>query len=149
MKTSHNKNIFIEGAITPSFIADSIQKHSSKTNIGAHQIFLGQVRADMHTQGEITAIEYTAYHPMANAIAHQIREDAFAKFNLTCMHIYHSLQTVASGQVCLFVFTSSPHRSDAMSACNYIVERIKAELPVWGKELFANNNYIWKQNNPL
>jgi molybdopterin synthase catalytic subunit len=33
------KNIFVEGAIAPSFIADSITKHAIKTNIGAHNIF--------------------------------------------------------------------------------------------------------------
>ena len=41
------KNIFTQGAIAPAFIADSIAKHSSKTNIGGHSIFLGQVRADV------------------------------------------------------------------------------------------------------
>jgi molybdopterin synthase catalytic subunit len=38
------KNIFVEGAISPEFIAESISKHSTKKNIGAHSIFLGQVR---------------------------------------------------------------------------------------------------------
>ena len=40
------KNIFVEGAITPEKIAKSIAAHQSKTGIGAHDIFLGQVRAD-------------------------------------------------------------------------------------------------------
>jgi molybdopterin synthase catalytic subunit len=40
------KNIFVQGPIAASFIADSIEKHKSKTNIGGHSIFLGQVRAD-------------------------------------------------------------------------------------------------------
>ena len=40
------KNIFQEGPISSDFIANSIAKHQSKTSIGAHSIFLGQVRAD-------------------------------------------------------------------------------------------------------
>ncbi|MBL7927326.1 MAG: molybdenum cofactor biosynthesis protein MoaE [Bacteroidia bacterium] len=146
MAPNKPKNIFINGPITPAFIAESIQKHSSKKSIGAHQLFLGQVRADVLPQGAITGIEYSAYETMALNIAYQISEDAFAKFNLTCMHIYHSLQTVEAGQICLFVFTSSSHRFDAVNACSYVVERIKAELPIWGKELFADNTYIWKKN---
>ena len=39
------KNIFIEGAISPTKIAESIGHHQSKTKIGTHNIFLGQVRA--------------------------------------------------------------------------------------------------------
>ena len=50
MSNKTPKNIFIQGAITTAFIAHSIQKHSSKTDIGAHSIFLGQVRKDLIEQ---------------------------------------------------------------------------------------------------
>ena len=46
MKEKKPKNVFVEGAITSEFIASSIAKHQTKTTIGAHNIFLGQVRAD-------------------------------------------------------------------------------------------------------
>lgn len=141
------KNIFIEGPVSASFIADSIQKHSVKTEIGGHSIFLGQVRADQ-IEGKIVAcIEYTAYTDMALEKMHAIREAIFLKFNLTCMHVYHSLGKVGAGEISLFVFTSSPHRKAAIEACEETVERIKAELPVWGKELFTDETYQWKENN--
>jgi molybdopterin synthase catalytic subunit len=44
------------------------------------------------------------------------------------------------------VFTSSKHRRDAIDACNEIVERIKKEVPVWGKEVFEDDTYTWKEN---
>jgi molybdopterin synthase catalytic subunit len=141
------KNIFIEGVITPDFIANSIAKHSSKTNIGAHNIFLGQVRGDIIEGRSVTAIDYTAYEDMALDKMLEIREDLFSKYQLTCMHIYHSLGTVPAGQICLFVFTSSERRKAAINASEELVERIKAELPIWGRELFDNEEYQWKQNN--
>ncbi|MEO7768067.1 MAG: molybdenum cofactor biosynthesis protein MoaE, partial [Ferruginibacter sp.] len=55
------KNIFVEGAIGTPFIGESIGHHSTKTNIGAHSIFLGQVRADTIEGKTVTAIEYTTY----------------------------------------------------------------------------------------
>lgn len=146
MEPKKGKSVFIEGAISVTFITDSIAKHSIKKGIGAHSIFLGQVRNDLIEQQEVIAIEYTAYVDMANDVFHQIREDAFAKFDLTCMHIYHSLGRVEVGEICLFVFTSSKHRQQAMDACNYLVERIKKESPVWGKEIFIDENYQWKAN---
>lgn len=145
--TEKLKNIFVQGPIAATFIAESIQKHSTKTGIGAHSIFLGQVRSDVMDSNEITAIEYTAYEAMALEKMHQIREAVFAKYSLTCMHVYHSLGTVAAGEICLFVFTSSKHRKAAMAACEEVVERIKAELPVWGKEIFKDDRYQWKVNN--
>lgn len=143
---SKYKNIFIEGAISSEKIASSIASHSKKTNIGAHSIFLGQVRADNKESGVVSAIEYSTYDSMALEVAHRIREEAFQKFELTCMHIYHSLGKVKAGEICLFVFTSSKHRKAAVDACTEIVERIKKELPVWGKEIIDENEHEWKVN---
>ena len=146
MEAKKPKNIFVQGAISPSFIADSIQKHAVKTGIGGHSIFLGQVRADVIDGNKVAAIEYTAYEEMALEKMHVIREDIFAKYALTCMHIHHSLGEIKAGDICLFLFTSAPHRKAAIDACSETVERIKAELPIWGKELFDNESYQWKVN---
>lgn len=144
MKEKKLKNIFVQGAIDPKFIGESIAKHQSKTNIGGHSIFLGQVRADEIDGKKIAAIEYTAYGEMALEQMYKIREDIFTKYPLVCMHVYHSLGKVTAGEVCLFVFTSSEHRKSAIDACEETVERIKAELPVWGKELFEDETHQWK-----
>jgi molybdopterin synthase catalytic subunit len=140
------KNIFIDGPISSEKIANSIAAHQSKTNIGAHSIFLGQVRADETNLGAVKAIEYSAYNEMALELAHGIREDIFSKYDLTCMHIYHSLGKVAVGEMCLFVFTSSKRRKAAIDACSELVERIKNELPIWGKEIMDTNQENWKIN---
>lgn len=140
------KNPFVQGAITASFIAEKIQGHQTKTGIGAHSIFLGQVRADLINEKKVAAIEYSAYEEMALEKMHEIREEVFAKYALTCMHVWHSLGKVTAGEICLFVFTSAPHRKVAMDACDELVERIKAELPVWGKELFEDETHQWKKN---
>nr|WP_299170596.1 molybdenum cofactor biosynthesis protein MoaE [uncultured Allomuricauda sp.] len=140
------KNVFVKGPIGPSFIADSIAKHQSKTQIGAHDIFLGQVRADEIEGKTVGAIEYTAYEDMANLKFHEIRENTFSKFDITCMHIYHSLGKVGVGEICLFVFVSSPHRRTAFEALESVVEEIKAQVPVFGKELFEDDSYQWKVN---
>lgn len=139
------KNIFVQGPISSDKIAQSIQNHSTKTNIGAHSIFLGQVRADEKEGNTVTAIEYTAYKEMALQKAFEIREAIFKKYELTCMHIFHSLGEVKTGEICLFVFTSSKHRKMAIDACEELVEQIKKELPVWGKELMENGE-TWKVN---
>lgn len=142
------KNIFIQGAISSEKIAQSIENHSKKTNIGAHSIFLGQVRADEKNGTVVTAIDYTAYEDMALEKAFEIREAIFKKYNLTCMHIYQSLGRINTGEVCLFVFTSSPHRKAAIQACEELVERVKKELPIWGKEIYSNKTETWKTNTP-
>lgn len=146
MKAKKKITLFVEGPITPDFIAGSIAKHQSKTHIGAHDIFLGQVRADTIDGKTVEAIEYSAYEAMAIDKIIEIREAAFAKFDLSCMHIYHSLGTVPVGEICLFVFVSSPHRKEVFKALHQVVEEIKKELPVFGKECFGDDQYSWKVN---
>jgi len=146
MEKKKPKNVFVEGAISSEFIGNSIAKHQTKTSIGAHNIFLGQVRADKIDGKTITAIDYTAYEEMANIKFHEIREATFAKFDLTCMHIYHSLGQVNIGEICLFVFVSSPRRKIVFKALEYVVEAIKANVPVFGKEIFEDQTHQWKQN---
>ena len=146
MAEKKKHTVFVNGPITPDFIANSIAKHSFKTDLGAHDIFLGQVRNDIIDKKIVVAIEYAAYQEMAEELFHEIREAAFAKYNLVCMHIYHSLGVVKAGEVCLFVFVSSKHRKEVFNACQEIVEQIKAMTPIWGKEIFEDDSFAWKEN---
>jgi len=140
------KTVFIQGAIAAEFIAQSIAKHQSKHTIGAHNIFLGQVRADEIDGNVVTAIEYSAYEEMADEAMAVIREKAFAQFDLVCMHIYHSIGVVKAGEICLFVFVSATRRKQVYEATETIVNWIKTEVPIFGKEIFENSSFIWKKN---
>lgn len=141
------KNVFVDGPISPQKIADSISHHQVKTNIGAHDIFLGQVRADEVDGKIVQAIDYTAHEEMANKAFYDIREATFEKFDVTCLHIYHSLGIVNIGELCLFVFTSSAHRKECMDATRFIVEEIKTKVPVFGKIILKDESFLWKENN--
>ena len=147
MTTDKPKKLsFMQGAITAEFIGNSIAKHQSKTTIGAHNIFLGQVRADEIDGKTVAAIEYSAYEEMAEQSFYEIREAAFAKYDLTCMHIYHSLGIVKTGEICLFVFVSAPRRKVVFEAIEFLVEAIKGKTPIFGKEIFEDETYTWKKN---
>lgn len=141
------KNIFVTGPIAPEFIAKSISNHSSKTDIGGHSIFLGQVRKDEIDGKLVSAIQYTAFEELAITKMHEIREAIFSKYPLSCLHVHHSLGDIKAGEICLFVFTSSKHRKPAIESCNELVERIKSELPIWGKEIFTDESHQWKENS--
>lgn len=140
------KTVFLHGPISSEFIGQSIAKHQSKQTIGAHNIFLGQVRADVIEGNIVSAIEYSAYEEMADEAMSLIREKAFAEFDLICMHIYHSLGVVKAGEICLFVFVSATRRNEVYKATEAIVNWIKTDVPIFGKELFENSDFVWKKN---
>lgn len=141
------KDIFVDGPIDPAFVGTSIAKHATRTDIGAHELFLGQVRADAIAGSPVQAIEYTAYRAMALERMTLIREEAFARWpQLTCLHVHHSLGVVKAGELCFMVFASAPHRIAAREAVAWLVDRIKAELPIFGKEVLSDDRHQWKIN---
>lgn len=145
-KTMKKQNVFIEGAISPEFIATSIAKHQSKHSIGAHNIFLGQVRADEIQDVKVTGIDFTAYEEMALEQIASIREKAFKTFNLTCLHVHHSLGKIEAGEVCFFVFVSAKHSKEVYAATEYLVNIIKKKVPIFGKEILEDSSHQWKTN---
>lgn len=139
-----SKNIFVQGAISPEKIAESIARHPN--TIGGHSLFLGQVRADKVRHLNVTAIEYTAYEALALSIFCEIKKELFKQYPLIHICFYHSLGRVKAGKICLLAATAAANRQPATAACNELVERIKKDLPVWGKELFENQQHQWKEN---
>jgi len=137
------KSYFIEGPIKPQFIADQIARHSTKQDIGAHSIFLGQVRADKIDNIKVNKIDYSAYEDMANKEISKIRETAFAKWPLSCLHIYHSNGIVKTGEISLFIFVSAGHRTECLEAVHKIVEDIKHKVPIWKKEIMEDGSAHW------
>jgi molybdopterin synthase catalytic subunit len=146
METKKKHTFFSEGPINPQSITDSIASHARKKNIGAHQIFMGQVRADVIDGKTVSAIEYSAYNEMAEKELERIRENCIVKHSLTCAHVKHSLGKVNTGEICFFVFVSSPHRQAAFNACEEMVNTIKKEVPIFGKEIFEDESHQWKTN---
>jgi molybdopterin synthase catalytic subunit len=56
------------------------------------------------------------------------------------------MNIVKAGEICLFVFVSSKHRQAAFDALTYIVEEVKAKVPIFGKEIFEDDTHQWKKN---
>lgn len=139
-------NIFTQGAISPAQISERIAIHTAQTVVGGYNIFLGQVRADAVGDQRVQAIEYTAYEEMAVAQFEQIFADLFEKYDICHLEVLQSLGQVAVGEICLLVLATAPHRKAATSACLEMVERLKKELPIWGKEIFETEGYQWKVN---
>lgn len=145
-KPPKKRDIFVEGAIVPSFVAESIAKHSTQTAIGGHEIFLGQVRADVVEGRSVVAIDYTAYRDMANEQMIVIREEAFARWPITCLHVHHSQGVIKAGALCFFVFASAAHRQPAREAVAFVTDEVKKRLPIFGKEILSDETHIWKSN---
>jgi molybdopterin synthase catalytic subunit len=80
---------------------------------------------------------------MADKEIDSIRENAFAKWPLSCLHIYHSNGPVKTGEISMFIFASAGHRTECLEAVQQIVEDIKHNVPIWKKEIMEDGSAHW------
>lgn len=130
------KKVFLEGPIPPSFIAESIEKHSSQTRINGHGIYLEQVQEYTKNGQSLLSRRFSIDEEKAEDILYHLREEIFSRFSLTCMHIYQSLGEVRVGAISLFIFTSSEQENVAMEALSELIRRFKAEVPLLIEDIF-------------
>jgi molybdopterin synthase catalytic subunit len=138
-------NYLIKGPISESNIKELLEKAGEMTDCGGHSFFLGQVRADETEGKKVRSIEYSAYTELVDAEADRIIKKVLNEFSdVRAIDIIHSTGIVKAGEISLLVFISAGHRHQAMAACSKTVELIKEKFPVWKKEIFEDDTYIWK-----
>lgn len=108
---------------------------------GAVATFIGQVRNhDPSVEGEVTHLEYSA-HPDATAILERIVTAACPPG--VTLAVTHRIGLLAVGETAIVAAAASPHRAEAFDACRDVVERVKAELPVWKREILSDGSHAW------
>lgn len=130
MEKRKPKPVFVQGPILPEKIASSIASHQSKTDIHEHSIFLGQVQQEEENGNSLQAVDFNVDESSFEDALYNIRESAFEKFNLSCLHMYHSLGEVKVGEIHFFVFTSSPIEKQASEASSYLVDEFKSKIVI-------------------
>ena len=141
-----NKDFLFDGPIRPSTVAEIIQL-ATEHEVGAHSIFIGQVRADTIDDKKVTGIEYSAYREMLVPEMQKIIHIVVEKYNdLKQIHILHSTGLVRTGEISLMVFVACGHRKQSFKAVEEIVELIKEKIPVWKKEVFEDHSHQWPHN---
>jgi molybdopterin converting factor subunit 1 len=102
---------------------------------GAIATFLGTVRARSRGR-DVIALEYEAYEEMAEEVMAEIADDVQRRYDLCKVAITHRLGRVEVGETSVAIAVSAPHRQDALAACADVIEALKAQVPLWKKELY-------------
>ena len=104
---------------------------------GAIATFVGTVRA-LSRGREVIALEYEAYDEMAEEVMSEIAEEVQSRYDLCKVAITHRIGRVEVGEMSVAIGVSAPHRQDALAACADAIEALKARVPLWKKELYAD-----------
>jgi molybdopterin synthase catalytic subunit len=108
---------------------------------GAVVVFQGVVRD--HDEGRpVTALEYEA-HPSAEAVLHEVAKEVAADPAVYAIAVSHRVGPLKIGDVALVAAVSTAHRAAAFAACARLVDEVKARLPVWKRQVFADGTDEW------
>ncbi|HXK09340.1 MAG TPA: molybdenum cofactor biosynthesis protein MoaE [Vicinamibacteria bacterium] len=106
---------------------------------GAVCLFVGVVRNE--NQGRaVVGLEYEAYEEMALALMDEIGRETERLFPVTGVRLVHRLGRLEIGEASVAVAVSSPHRKEAFDACRFAIDTLKAKVPIWKKEHYADGS---------
>lgn len=110
---------------------------------GAYAGFEGWVR-DHHEGRAVVALHYDAYPALAAREGEAVIDEALAKFEVLDARCVHRHGTLAIGELAVWVGVSAAHRGAAFEACRYIIDEVKARVPIWKRESYVDGDAGWK-----
>ena len=104
---------------------------------GALCLFVGVVRNENGGR-PVLRLEYEAYEEMALPLMEEIAAETRRRWPGSEVRIVHRLGPLAIGEASVAVAVSSPHRAEAFAACRHAIDTLKATVPIWKKEFYAD-----------
>ena len=111
---------------------------------GAVATFIGLVRDhDPSVSGEVTHLDYSA-HPDAHRVLERIAlEVTTASAVPVSVAVSHRIGLLGVGEAAIVAAAASAHRAPAFEICRELVERVKAEVPLWKREILSDGTHTW------
>ena len=114
---------------------------------GACASFEGWVRD--HNDGRpVEGLHYEAYVELAQAEGATILDEALRRFDLVDAACVHRTGDLAVGELAVWVGASAAHRDAAFAACRWIIDEVKARVPIWKRERYAGGEADWLHPTP-
>jgi molybdopterin synthase catalytic subunit len=109
---------------------------ATKPRDGALGLFVGVVRNE-NAGRPVLRLDYEAYDEMALPLMEEIAAEAKRRWPITDVRVVHRLGPMEIGEASVAVAVASPHRAEALEACRYVIDTLKATVPIWKKEFYA------------
>lgn len=108
---------------------------------GALVSFCGDVRNN-DADKTVASLTYEV-HPTAQRVIEEITQCITAKHDVLGVAVTHRYGPIPIGETAFAVVVSAVHRAPAFAACEEIVTTVKAELPIWKYQVFADETTEW------
>ena len=121
---------------------EQLRQQLANTAAGGFVTFEGWIRNENEGQ-EVLRLEYEAYEPLAIKEGQKVIAEAGEQFPLLHAMCVHRTGMLELGECAVWVAVTSAHRDEAFSACRFIIDQVKARLPIWKKEYYVSGDSGW------
>jgi molybdopterin synthase catalytic subunit len=131
--------------ITIYFAEDAIDIQSASElpamGCGAECVFIGRTRPESNGQhGDLISLKYDCYQEMATNQLTKVAQEAIVQFGVEHIKITHSIGTVKIDEASVVIAVQCPHRDAAFSACRFLIDQLKEQVPIWKQEMWADGS---------
>lgn len=121
---------------------DEVVAAVTHQSAGGIALFIGVVRDHDHGRS-VTALDYSAHPSAAELLAKVAEGVAEAHPDVVAVSAVHRVGALTVGDLAVVVGASAPHRAEAFAACRAFIDTLKAQVPIWKREEFADGDHEW------
>lgn len=126
---------------TPIDVA-SLRQSLEAQGVGAVVCFEGRVR-NCNEGRAVDGLSYQAYIELAEAEGARIVAETRERFVIEAIICMHRVGDLALGEVAVWAGVSAGHRAAAFDACRYVIDQVKARVPIWKREHYVEGASEW------
>jgi len=126
-----------ETALSVDEVLDAVRADAA----GGTDLFVGTVRAADGGR-PVTELEYSA-HPSAEGVLREVAERVAKDFPVIALAAVHRTGLLAIGDRAVVVAVACPHRAEAFAACRRLIDDLKAQVPIWKRQVYADGGEEW------
>jgi molybdopterin synthase catalytic subunit len=134
--------ILIEEA-THHLDVEGLRTRLETEGCGSIVSFIGITRGIDQGQ-DVLRLEFDAWKEKLSSVLHDLAAQAIADFGVHAVAMSHRTGTVLPGEDIVCIHVASPHRKEGFAACTWLIDALKAQAPVWKKEVRADGAH-WKE----
>uniref|UniRef100_UPI001F4968D2 molybdenum cofactor biosynthesis protein MoaE n=1 Tax=Candidatus Protofrankia californiensis TaxID=1839754 RepID=UPI001F4968D2 len=112
-----------------------------RPDVGGVALFVGTVRDHDGGRG-VTELEYTA-HPSAGAEMGRVAAGVADAHPVLAVAVTHRTGPLDVGDIAVVVAVGAAHRDEAFAACRQLIDEVKAQVPIWKRQVFLDGSSEW------
>jgi molybdopterin synthase catalytic subunit len=132
------RGALVARVLDPAVLAGEV----AHVGAGAIVSFVGTVR-DVHAGRAVTALDYSAYAPMAGRELQAIADEAARRWPPARVAVEHRIGALGLGEASVAIAVAHAHRAPAFAACRWTLEAVKRRVPIWKREHYADGECAW------